>query len=180
MCTRSALIPTIAFMALNACDGQITEVPYFTALNEPEIVRAEDIEAPPNARPGSCWGRDVTPAVVETITEQIIVQPAELLNDGTVVSPAIYRTETQQRIVKERRKTWFETPCTEVWTEDFTSTLQRALQARGIFYGTISGVNDSQTRAGVRRYQKAGGLDSTILSMESARRLGLIAIERES
>lgn len=176
---RSALLPAIALAVLAACQEQIADVPYIAALAEPEIIRAEDAGAPPNARPGSCWGRDVTPAVVETVTEQIIVQPAEVLDDGTVLSPAIFRTETQQRIVKERRETWFETPCPEVWTEEFTATLQRALQARGLFYGPITGQPDARTRAAIRRYQKAGGLDSAALSLESARRLGLVAVPRE-
>ncbi|PSL22365.1 peptidoglycan-binding domain-containing protein [Shimia abyssi] len=174
---RSALF--LACMALVACQEKIADTPYLAALSEPEIVRAEHANAPPNARPGSCWGREVSPAVVETVTEQIIVQPAEVLDDGTVLSQAIYRTETQQRIVTERRETWFETPCPEIWTEEFTASLQRALQARGMFYGGITSQADSRTRAAIRRYQKTGGLDSAILSLESARRLGLIAVERE-
>lgn len=179
MPTRSAVIPALALLVLAACQEQIADAPYIAALNEPGIIRAEDAAAPPNARPGSCWGRDVTPAVVETVTEQIIVQPAEVLGDGTVITPAIYRTETQQRIVQERRETYFETPCPEVWTPEFTASLQRALQVRGLFFGTITGEQDARTRAATRRYQKAGGLDSAILSLESARRLGLIAVDLE-
>ena len=180
---RSASLPALALLALlalGACQQPIADVPYIAALSEPRIIRAEDADAPPNARPGSCWGRDVTPAVLETVTEQIIVQPAEVLDDGTVLSPAIYRTETQQRIVRERRETWFETPCAEVWTAEFTGSLQRALRARGLFYGPITGLSDARTRAAIRRYQKAGGLDSAILSLESARRLGLVAVPRDS
>ncbi len=70
--------------------------------------------------------------MIETVTEQIMVQPPEILADGTVLSPAIYRSETQQRIVRERRETWFETPCEDVWTEEFTTSVQRALKVRGI------------------------------------------------
>lgn len=137
-------------------------------------------EGPEDARPNACYARDVTPAVIETVTEQIIVQPAQVLDDGTVLSPAIYRTESQQRIVRERRETWFETPCAEVWTAEFTGSLQRALQVRGLFYGPITGLSDARTRAAIRRFQKAGGLDSAILSLESARRLGLVAVPRDS
>ncbi|MEP2530846.1 peptidoglycan-binding domain-containing protein [Shimia sp.] len=179
MPTRPVLFPALALLVLSACEEKIADVPYIAALAEPEILRAEDAGVPPGARPGSCWGRDIIPAVVETVTEQVVVQPAEVLDDGTVLNPAIYRTETQQRIVRERRETWFETPCPEVWTPEFTASLQRALKARGLFYGSISGEQDSRTRAAIRRYQKAGDLNSAILSLESARRLGLIAVQRE-
>ncbi|GAA6181287.1 hypothetical protein NBRC116594_27250 [Shimia sp. NS0008-38b] len=186
MPTYSTARPAVAFSALLAllcvasCDAPIADAPYVAAFNEPEIVRAQDAGAPPNARPGSCWGRNVTPAVLETVTEQIMVQPPEVLADGTVLAPGIFRTETQQRIVKERRELWFETPCEEVWTEEFTASLQRALKVRGLYYGGISGIQDARTRAAIRRYQTAGGLDSPILSLESARRLGLIAVPRDA
>ncbi len=175
------IAPLAALTLLSAagCEQTISDPPYLAAWSEPEVVRAEDANAPPNARPGSCWGRDVTPAVLETVTEQIMVQPPEVLADGTVITPGIFRTEQLQRIIKERRETWFETPCPQIWTVEFTSSVQRALKVRGLFFGSITGNLDSRTRAAIRRYQKAGGLDSSILSMESARRLGLIAVERE-
>ncbi|KPA21357.1 hypothetical protein shim_20590 [Shimia sp. SK013] len=169
----------LALLATAGCEETISDPPYLAVWSEPEIVRAEDPRAPPNARPGSCWGRDVTPAVLETVTEQIMVQPPEVLADGTVTSPGIFRTEQQQRIVKERRETWFETPCPHIWTEEFTASVQRALKVRGLFFGPVTGIHDARTRAAIRRYQKAGGLDSVILSLESARRLGLVAVERE-
>jgi peptidoglycan hydrolase-like protein with peptidoglycan-binding domain len=37
---------------------------------------------------------------------------------------------------------------------------------------------DARTRAAVRAYQKPEGLDSGILSLAAARRLGLVAVER--
>jgi len=57
---------------------------------------------PPGSDPNSCWGKDVTPAVIETVTQDILVQPAEVSSDGTVVSEPIYKRETRQAIVKER------------------------------------------------------------------------------
>ncbi len=169
-----------ALMFHSACEQSIVDTSYIAARSEPQIIRAGETGTPPSARPGSCWGRDVTPAVVETVSNQIMVQPPEVLADGTVLSPGIFRTETQQRIVKERRELWFETPCPEVWTEEFTASVQRALKARGLYSGSITGVPDWRTRTAVHRYQQAGGFDSAILSIESARRLGLIAIPRET
>ena len=169
-----------ALMFQSGCQSSIASVPYIAARSAPEIIRAEDAGAPPTARPGSCWGRDVTPAVVETVSNQIMVQPPEVLADGTVLSPGIFRTETQQRIVRERRELWFETPCPEVWSEEFTASVQRALKVRGLYFGSVTGEPDARTRAAIQRYQSAGGLDSPILSLESARRLGLIAVPRET
>ncbi|WP_306116949.1 MULTISPECIES: peptidoglycan-binding protein [unclassified Roseovarius] len=134
--------------------------------------------APPGAKPGTCWGKNVSPAVVETVTEQVLVQPAELRSDGSVSQPAIYRTETRQAIVRERDETWFETPCAAVQTPEFVATLQRALAARNLYPGPITGQIDARTRAAIRAYQAPQGLDSGILSMAAARKLGLVAVER--
>jgi len=145
---------------------------------EPELQRSI-AEAPPGAAPGSCWGKSVSPAVVETVTDQIVLQPAQIDTSGNILSPAIYKTETRQAIVRERRETWFETPCDAALTPDFIATLQRALLARGLYRGSVSGQMDGRTRAAVRRYQKPQGLDSGILSLAAARQLGLVALERD-
>lgn len=174
-----APVALTALMSITACEAPLGTSGALADYNAPEIVRAEEAEAPPNALPGSCWGREVTPAIVETVSKQIMVQPPEVLADGTVLAPGIFRTETQQRIVRERRELWFEAPCPEVWSAEFTASLQRALKARGAYFGTITGQQDRRTRAAVRRYQSAEGLDSAILSLESARRLGLIAVPRD-
>lgn len=145
---------------------------------EPDVVQMLQT-APPSADPGSCWGKDVTPAVIETVTEQIILQPAEILADGTIAEPAIYKTETRQAIVQERRETWFETPCAADMTPEFTASVQRALKARGLYRGPVTGEMDTRTRAAIRAYQKPQGLDSGILSLAAARKLGLVAVERE-
>lgn len=149
----------------------------FGGLNEPEVV-LEHQPGPPGARPGSCWGKSIRPAVIETVQQQILVQPAELMADGSVLTPAIYRTETQQRIVTPRRETWFETPCPEDLTPEFIASVQRALKVRGAYRGPINGQMDARTRAGIRRYQSANGLDSGLLSSETGRQLGLISAER--
>ncbi|WP_372887797.1 peptidoglycan-binding protein [Shimia sp.] len=175
-CRISGLAMVLA--ALAACDPVDLQAPDLGALREPDVVRSA-AKAPPGAAPGTCWGRQVNPAVIETVTEQVLVQPAEVLADGTVISPAIYRSETLQRIVTERRETWFETPCDAVWTEEFTASLQRALQARGHYGGKITGLLDKRTRAAIRRYQAPQGLDSSILSLEAARQLGLVAVARQ-
>ncbi|MEO1139646.1 MAG: peptidoglycan-binding domain-containing protein [Pseudomonadota bacterium] len=167
--TLKLMIAVMAGLALSACDTPI-------AISEPELVQRLQT-APPGAEPGSCWGKDISPAVVETVTEQVLLQPAEVRSDGTVAQPAVYKTETKQMIVRERRETWFETPCSVDLTQDFNASVQRALKARGHYRGPINGEMDARTRAAIRAFQKPQGLDSGILSIAAARQLGLIAVE---
>ncbi len=134
--------------------------------------------APPWAPPGTCWGKDVTPAVVETVTEQILLRPAEIGPDGTVQRPAEYRTETRQAILREREERWFESPCAAAQDPEFIASLQRALRARAIYAGPVTGEMDRRTQDAVRRYQSEQGINSGIISVEAARTLGLIAFPR--
>lgn len=163
----------IAALMLSACQPTLTP-PH---LREPDVMHTR-AEAPPGATPGTCWGKDATPAVIETVTEQIMLQPAEVAVDGTVINPAIYKTETRQAIVKERRETWFEVPCDDVMTPSFIASVQRALSVRGHYRGPVTAEMDARTRAAIRAYQKPQGLDSGILSLAAARKLGLVAVDR--
>jgi len=134
-------------------------------------------EGPPDAVDGACYGKDVTPAVVESVTEQVLIQPAQIASDGAVIAPAIYKTDTRQRIVQERQEYYFEVPCTAIMTPGFIASVQRALKVRGAYHGPITGEMDARTLKAIRAFQLPG-FNSTILTMDSARRLGLIAYER--
>ncbi|MEM9550058.1 MAG: peptidoglycan-binding domain-containing protein [Pseudomonadota bacterium] len=131
-------------------------------------------EAPENAPPGTCWEVIVDPAVIETVTDQSVVQPPQVASDGSVLSPAIYRTRTRQVILRDREETWFETVCAQTMTPDFITTLQRALAARAYYRGPIHGQMDDLTKAALRRYQSEKGLDSAVLSIASAQWMGLV------
>ena len=132
-------------------------------------------EAPPGAPPGTCWGKKDTPAVIETVTEDVQLSPAETDATGRVLRPATYATVTRQAILRERVTTWYETPCADVQTPEFIASVQRALAARGLYTGLITGRFDARTRAAIASYQAPLGLDSDTLSLDSARRLGLVA-----
>lgn len=171
MIRRTPLL-VLAALTLAACQSVLPA-------REPEVSRALQ-EAPPGAAPGSCWGKQVTPAIVETVTDQVLIQPAEVRVDGSVTAPAIYRTETRQEIVRQRTETWFETPCETALTPDFIATLQRALAARGHYTGPVDGAMTARTRAAIRAWQAPEGLDSGILSLAAARRLGLVPVARDA
>lgn len=168
-------LPLMMGLALGGCD--ISGASPAAGLREPGVTRSTEI-APPGADPGTCWGKIVSPATIETVTVQVLLQPAEVTTEGVIRQPAIYKTETRQNIVRPRRDTWFEAPCDADLTVEFVSSLQRALQARSLYRGAITGVMDARTRAAVRRYQAPEGLDSGILSLAAARKLGLVAVRQ--
>ncbi len=168
----------VALAGLAACagpqpyGGDVADVPV------PDFASAQ-IAPPPGVRPDGCWVRDVAPAELQTITRQIEVAPAQFDAAGQKIAPARFRTETAQVILRERQALIFETPCPDVLTPDLIATLQRALDARGLYRGPITGVMDVPTRLAVRRYQSANGLPSGLLSIQSARSLGLLATPRD-
>lgn len=137
-----------------------------------ELVRKTSPK-PPSEGKNICWADDVTPAIIETVTEQVLVQPEGLGPKGDVIQPAIFETKTAQRIVQDRRDVWFRTPCEAVLTVDFVASLQRALKARGYYSDTLTGQLDAQTRRAIRQYQEPLGLNSERLSLAAARRLGI-------
>ena len=68
-------------------------------------------------------------------------------------------------------------PCPEDMTDAFIKSLQRALAVRGYMAHEITGDADTRTRAAVRAYQAARGFDSPVLTLRTARELGLIAYD---
>ena len=129
---------------------------------------------------GTCFDRTITPAIIETVTEQVIVQPAVVRSDGSVESPAVFRTVTRQRILRERREVEFETPCADIMTPEFIASVQRALLARGYYRGSINGVMDARTSAAIERFQTdRDDVPTSVLTLKTARTLGLIALPRD-
>jgi hypothetical protein len=141
-----------------------------------ELVRPRG-DGPPPGPHGACWQADLKPAVIETVTEQVLVTPEVIGADGAVETAATFRSETRQRIVEERETVWFRTPCPAEFTVDFIATLQRALKARGLYLLPLSGRMDAPTRNAIRRFQAPLGLDSDHLSLAGARRLGIVSAD---
>jgi len=142
-----------------------------------EVIITDFALAPPDARPDACYGKDVTPAVIEHVTERVLVTEAEIGPDGNVLAPPQYEERTTRKLVNGHEPIFFETPCPPRWTPDFIASIQRALKTRGLYAGPISGTLDAQTRAAIRAFQVERGLNSAILSTESARALGLVEVD---
>lgn len=171
---RAALGLSIVLMLLAGCMDS-----YATRSDQSPI---GPLERPPvvDSAIGTCFARDTTPAIIETVTEQVMVQPAVVRTDGSVQSPAAFRTVTRQRILRERREVEFETPCNEIMTPQFVASVQRALVARGYYRGAITGVIDPRTIAAIERFQVAqNDVHTGVLTLQTARALGLVALPRD-
>lgn len=140
-----------------------------------EVVRLKGAAGPPEAPKGACWASDIMPALIETVTEQVIDRPEQRDATGRVTRPAVFRTVTRQQMLRERSSIWFRVPCAAEMDGEFIATLQRALKARGYYLLPLSGVMDAPTREAIRRFQSERGLDSATLALASARELGIIA-----
>lgn len=168
----SLLVPFLAF-GLLACAAQTTKAPGRADLAA-EAVEWNTVSRP-RPKPGECWESDITPAVIETITEQRLVTPEIRDETGAVTEPATYSTTTKQHMVQDRTEIWFRTPCPELQDAEFITTLQRALKARGYYLLPLSGEMDPATTEALRRFQAERGLDSPVLSLAAAQELGLIS-----
>jgi hypothetical protein len=162
------------FLILSAC-GTMPE-PAGPAVTVPALMAAE-IDIAPDGR---CFGRDESPAVIETVTAQELLIPAVTGPDGTVVQPAIYGSTVTQGIVQERAAVTFETLCPPAYTAEFVGSVQRALAARGFYAGPVTSTLDPATLQAIRAFHLAtDGPNSALLSIAAARALGLVALSPE-
>ncbi|QFS82055.1 Putative peptidoglycan binding domain protein [Roseivivax sp. THAF40] len=126
---------------------------------------------------GGCYATERTPAVYEQVPGQVLVVPEVRAEDGTLVRAPIYRNATVPKLVRPREEVRFPAPCPPTFTPDFIATLQRALVARGYYGGAVTERLDPPTRAAIAAFQRERGLDSDKLALNTARELGLVAVE---
>ena len=70
----------IAALMLGACQ-QLSPPVVMPVVGKADMISVQT-SAPKNTDDGTCWGKDATPAVLETVTEQVLVRPA-----GPAISP---------------------------------------------------------------------------------------------
>ncbi|PYF10209.1 putative peptidoglycan binding protein [Rhodobacter viridis] len=185
--------PTLALLALCAALAGCTEADAPATRDKPAADKAEPdptpIVAPPanslagewlKTRPGpeakGCFTEERRPAVVETVTEHVLVDPETRdPKTGVVIAPATYRTTTQARIVSGGGRMWFASVCASQMTMARTAVLQRALWVRGLYDGPLDGQMSAATREAIRRYQTQRGLLSAELSLRAAREMGVVS-----
>ena len=169
------LIGTLGVCLLAACQSAVVEAPSRAELAD-EILRT----SPPEGDSTTCWAAEVSPAIIETVTEQSLVTPEIRDAQGEVITPASFRSTTRQRIVQDRAEVWFRAPCPAEMTVEFIATLQRALKARGLYREPLTGELDAPTTEAIRRFQAERGLDSRQLSLAAARELGIVSTELDA
>jgi hypothetical protein len=160
------------WLSLAACQSALVEAPSRAELAD-EIIR----RSPPEGDESTCWAAEISPAVIETVTEQELVTPEVRDGAGQVTTPATFRSTTSQRIIEDRDEVWFRAPCPSEMTVEFIATLQRALKARGLYLQPLTGVMDAATTDAVRRFQVERGLDSRQLSLAAAQELGIVSTD---
>lgn len=144
------------------------------------VTRNAPVARPEKDASGTCWAVETTPAEYEQVMGQVQVVPAQVDKWGNVLQPPVYRNGPVPKLVKPRGEYRFESPCPSAMTPDFISSLQRALFARGYSKSAITGTMDSATRDALARFQRERGLKSAQLSMDTARELGLVAVNRDN
>ncbi len=140
---------------------------------------AQNLGLPPERRSDACRIRYTAPAIVETVTKQVQIKPEIVGTDPQtgkeiIISPATYRTETEQKIVRARQDDWAEIICVKDQSVIFIQSLQRALAARGHYRGTITGLMDQRTKTALRKVQKSQGVNTSEVTLDLTESYGLI------
>ena len=119
----------------------------------------------------------ITPAEIFTQINTRLVQPEKRNTAGQLVLPAQYETIRTQTITKPRSVTKIDAVCPEDLTLEFIASLQRAFQARGLFFSTITGAMDTPTRRAILNFQTARGVESATVMKATAQELGLVVFD---
>ena len=108
------------------------------------------------------------PAEYETVRVKKLVKSAE---ERRIMIPAEYQQVTEQFLVADGALQWRSILCETNTTPDVVTSLQHALNNAGYSPGRLDGVLGPQTMRAVNDYQKANGLPSGELTMETLRSL---------
>ena len=159
-------------LALAACTAQ----PSRDAVAPAEIVVSlGEIETDVTGR---CFATSAGPTRTDIVNELIEVASAVRAADGSVTSPPVFRTVSRPQTISTGPGQRFETVCPPVYTAAFVSSLQRALLIRRGYDGPITGQYDEATSLAVQMFQRPNGIDSPLLGVDAARRLGILAVPR--
>ena len=125
-----------------------------------------------------CYFEKITPAEISTQVKTLLVRPEKRNTAGQLVLPAQYETTRTQTNTKPRSVTKIDAVCPEDLTPEFIASLQRAFQARGLFFSTISGSMDTPTRRAILNLQIVRGVESATVMKATAQELGLVVIDQ--
>ena len=159
--------PIVFLMALSlltACaepEEQTPDTPD-SADSQPEDTTPDDTEAKTKAQPE---------ADSDANTDKPVCLAQESPPDDPDDGQAPVKKNTKPKASRE-----FEVICEQDQTRELVQTLQRALAARDLYDGPISGRITPDTRTAIRAYQQTIGLHSDELSRTAAEKLGLVVV----
>lgn len=110
------------------------------------------------------------PAVKKVISKKVLVEPEKVID---IKIPAKYKTVAKKVPVTKSKVTWRPVLCDYNITPSVIMKLQEALTLRGFDTGGIDGVFGSKTSESVNRFQKSLGLESSGITLETLRALGV-------
>lgn len=110
------------------------------------------------------------PAQYGSVKVQKLVQPAK---ERRIAIPAEYQTVSKTNQTTEGRMEWRPILCETNVTPDIVSRLQRALLAKGHNPGPIDNVLGTDTMAAVSAFQRAQGLPTGQLTIETLKALNV-------
>ena len=110
------------------------------------------------------------PAEYETIKVRKLVTKA---SEQRTTIPAEYQTVQETRLVKEGKLHWQPILCETNASPDLITNVQRALNDAGFNAGPVDGILGSTTSKAIGAYQRANGLSSGQLTLETLKKLGV-------
>ena len=156
----------ILLLGLSAC-GKPASLP----LPEAPVIEQGEIETMADGR---CFAFTIPPTETQVIIEQVISIPEARAEDGTLITPAIYRDQEREIQVPVGDSDRFEVICPQNLSQNFVASVQRALLVRGYHVEAVNGLIDQPTRNAILTYQKDQGLISANLGVQTAIGLGLV------
>ncbi len=78
--------------------GLIAVAPVFGATAYAQVFTPDQADLPPNAKPGECYARVLSPERYEAVSEKVVIQPA---GERVEIIPAKYEWDEQEIVIKE-------------------------------------------------------------------------------
>lgn len=117
------------------------------------------------------WIEKKLPAVYRTDVVKTLVHKG---HEKVIHHPPVYRTIKETKLVQPEKRGWARVVCASEIAPEFMSRVQQALIASGYDAGEPDGYGHPETYAALRSYQRDHNLAQGQLTVETARRLGVM------
>ena len=100
MTKRNLPLIAVALSALVGCDMPNIGTPSPNSLQTIGFARG----APDGAAPRTSWGKKISPAIIETVRREVLLQPTQVSIDGHIQQPAVYKKRMCKRSSSNAKK----------------------------------------------------------------------------